>query len=200
MKGAGFSRGVFVCFLFKSQPALGGIFWYNYSKEGLMRLLALFLFAFLAYGQDVLVENLTFPPLARQARIGSEVIILVGREGVEVLSGHWLFVPTAISNLAVLAALGAIPDSVLVAQYYFIIEHPETLMTTEYVDRNFFSRIFLKLFRRPTGKIIQYKNCINPTEQQKKNTFSVIKGVLRVTVQHQAQCLVTEPSRLLAEK
>ncbi len=165
-----------------------------------MRLLSVFLVTFLAFGQDALVQNLEFPPLARQAQVDGKVVVRLDENGFEVLAGHFLLAPTALSSLGTLWALGAVSDKTL-AVYDFVMERPDTRQTLVVQKRsNAVGRVFLRILNRATSRLVIEHECVNPVREQKRNSLAFKSGILRVTVHYQAMCLVAEPSLLLAGK
>src|SRR5665213_1278288 len=106
------------------------------------------------------LEGFKYPPLARSARIGGTVRVLVKSGGVHLLSGHNLLVAAARSNLEKWAIPYA-SSSPLSVTYVFRLTDEVTTKIVE-VDQpitNGFDRFFLRLFRRPVTRRIKTWDC-----------------------------------------
>ncbi len=107
------------------------------------------------------LEGFKYPPIARSARLGGTVQFLVNSDGVQLLSGHWLLVPSARSNLEKWAIPYA-SDTPLSVTYVFRPTGEVTIETVE-VDRpigSAFDRFFLRLIRRPVTRRVKEKVCL----------------------------------------
>src|SRR5882724_1367988 len=87
------------------------------------------------------VEAVTFPHLARQARIQGDIKLRYSPDGIILISGHPLLAPAAIANLK---ELGKVSDAEIEVTYHFgLVMETEVQATKTAVKRgNRFERLF----------------------------------------------------------
>jgi hypothetical protein len=108
--------------------------------------------------------GLTYPALARAARIQGTVQFLVKSDGIQLVLGHPMLVPAARMNLErwARAYTSEIP---LPVTYNFELQS-ENVKTVE-VDEPIgdgFDRFFLRLFHRPVARKVKREICGDPQE------------------------------------
>jgi len=105
------------------------------------------------------LSNVHYPPLPQQARIQGDVHVSLNGSVVTLVAGHQLLAPTAMESAK---ALGSIQNqSVLDVTYHFVlVDTTRSVPTTTTVKRgNAFERAILRIFGRPTEKVVHDYRC-----------------------------------------
>jgi len=132
-----------------------------------------------------------YPPLARQARIQGDVRLSSGPEGVKVISGHPLLIPPALDSLKKLTNVWTTQTDII---YHFVLVDPGTRVVRETVKRgDAFDRLFLRLFRMKTEKVIERSECV---QSSPPNRIEMNRHPVEVWVYGSYGCLQTDVTQV----
>jgi hypothetical protein len=121
------------------------------------------------------LTNVHYPPLAEQARIQGDVHLSLNSGMVAVVSGHPLLSRTAMESAKAFATDN---PTILDMTYHFIlVDTTKSVPTTTTVKRgNAFERAILRIFGRPTEKVVHYYRCeegVAPPNDAKRNGAAI---------------------------
>ena len=146
------------------------------------------------------LDGFKYPALARAARIEGTVVFVVKSDGIHLVSGHQLLVPTAQSNLEKWAVPYGLETPLTVT--YVFRQTGEIRVEIVEVDRligNRFDRFFLRLSRRPVTRRIKEKECL-PKDTPAIYKHETKDGLpsIEIEIESGAPCLETEAVAIAA--
>jgi len=105
------------------------------------------------------VKDLHYSTLAASARIQGDVVWEVSRAGQKLISGNALLAEASRASLATWSF--PMSDHVYRVSFHFaLVDGPIRRDTILIGDK--FDRLFLRLFRAPTHRVVEYNACLSP--------------------------------------
>ena len=131
------------------------------------------------------IQQVRYPPLARQARIQGTVRLAKTNGAVTVLAGHPLLIPIAFRATEALSGLDNITVTVrfeFTGERTYYVDKPVVVPIT-----NRFERSLRRLFRRQTERVIYESVCESPPSPP--NTISISGAHVEIRVATAEKCL-----------
>lgn len=139
------------------------------------------------------VESWKYPNLARQARIQGDVRLQF-RSGVpSVTSGHPLLAPNALENLK---SLGDLSEAANVVYHFVLVDSTVEVTRTTVKKGDAFDRLFLRLFRIRTDRVVEETQCVSDSASAPKNRIDLTRNPVEVWIYGVVPCLQAETSYL----